>query len=163
MRTIIFVFLLLNIIICSKSIAQTNDIYPLEEITIRRSFLFGPKYFQGGNRLRAAELKDTLRSNSKAYKIYKTTIAPKAIGNLFSFAGGFLLGWQLAEARKQGGGDVTALLASGALILSGAAFDSYANQNRKVAIKVYNKGLNAGSMGEAINLSFKGNGLCLSF
>jgi hypothetical protein len=50
--------------------AQEDNLYPKEEIIIRKSFLFGPTYFQGKNRLRATALRDTIKSNPKAYNVF---------------------------------------------------------------------------------------------
>jgi hypothetical protein len=150
---------------CTNSFAQGEKAIAYQEITVKKSILLGQRYYQSNKRLKSSYLRESLQSNEQAYSLYKKTTTPRVIADIFGFAGGFTLGWQLAEGSKPGGGEVLPVILGCAGILAGLMVEANVNKNRRIAVGIYNKGLKNGSssLHEDVNLSFTGNGIRLTF
>jgi hypothetical protein len=163
MKSILTILFLMLFVSNSIGYGQSENAQT-EEISIKKSILLGPQYYQGEDRISTVEVGSLLKSNPKAHKLLKQTSFPKVLGNVFGAAGGFIIGWQLASIES-GRRDVLPIIIGSASILSGLVFESYANKTRRVAIGIYNKGLQNSETGylEQPYLHFTGNGICLTF
>ena len=128
----LFVILILNSIF---GYSQTNS----DSIQIQQRL--GKVYLQHGKLLSTNELHNLLEKNDSAYievKKAKENIAPMY---LFSFAGGFLIGWPLGTAL--GGGKPQWGLAGGGLLLVLCAIPFQIGYNKHIgnAVMIYNSKL----------------------
>jgi len=122
----------------------------------------GVVFLQNGQRLTPRKLLQITASNPEAHREMKAAKGNYDAGAIFSFAGGFLVGWPLGTAI--GGGDPNWTLAAvgAGLIVTSIPFSAtYSKQSRK-AVEIYNDGLRQAAAGSVeVRLGRTPNGLGL--
>ena len=137
-----------------------------DSITMKKVF-GGYKFYLGDRILNMSNLINTMRPNEQAYYEIKAAQSTYTIASIFSFAGGFLVGWPLGTAIA--GGDPNWTLAgigAGLIIISIPITQKFIKQT-KGAVKTYNQGLQAGSLWNNTELKLSmtsyGAGIILKF
>jgi len=112
---------------------------PQDTITIKKGF--GTVFMHKGKRLTTRQLSDRVKENPEAFKLMSKAKSNQAIGSVFGFAGGFLVGWPLGTAI--GGGDPNWTLAAVGAGLIGVSipFNAAYNKHATNAVHIYNEGL----------------------
>ncbi len=125
----------------------------------------GYKFHQGGRSLNMNQLVQAMEINEEAYKQIKSAQSTYTIGMIFSYAGGFMIGWPLGTAI--GGGEPNWTIAGigvGLAIITIPISQSF-NKKAKRAVETYNGGLQMSSFWDKnrLNLSLTQNGIGLTF
>jgi len=101
----------------------------------------GTVFQQNGKNLVTRDLVEITSSNPEAYKEMKTAKGNLDAGNVFGFAGGFLIGWPIGSAIS-GTEANWALAGIGAgLIVVSIPFTAGFNKHARNAVSIYNSGL----------------------
>jgi hypothetical protein len=152
-------FILLLLIIMTKLSSQST-----QEITIENSIF--SRYYLGYERIDGPSLGRVLKSNPKAYRVYRATIVPKVSAHIFGISGGFLVvrGFYL-NAQDRVNKEKSSIYLGCGLSMIGIILRSYSGIFRKAAIREYNSGLHKGfgKNKDQIHFQFSGNGICFSF
>lgn len=123
------------------------------------------QFYQGEQCLSMKQLVSAMKPNEQAYKQIKSAQASYTIAMVFSYVGGFLIGWPIGTAI--GGGDPNwAMAGIGAGCIAVAIPLSHrVNIKTKQAVDTYNGGLQTSSFWDKseLNLSMTANGIGLSF
>jgi len=129
--TISIIFCLIAIVSFSQEIADSIEIKQKN----------GKAYFQHGERLSHDDLRSLLELNEDSYKEFKKAKANLFPVYLFSFAGGFLIGWPLGSALA--GNQPQWWMAAGgvALILGSIPFQINYTKHLYKAVTIYNSNL----------------------
>lgn len=125
-----------------------------DSITLRKKT--GTIYVQNGKILTPKQLLAITKVNPEAYSLMKKAKSNYDAANVFSFAGGFLIGWQVGAAI--GGRDANwgvAGLGAG-LVVVAIPFSVAYSKHVKNAVSNYNNGLSQAGL-RKINFS---TGLC---
>jgi hypothetical protein len=130
-----------------------------EKLTIGKDF-WGYKYYEGTAKISKQEAMRRLEANPEALKLFTQGNANLAPAGIFSFAGGFMIGWPIGQAIA-GKQDPQWALAAGGLALSivGYSFDKSFHNKANKAFDLYNTGRTATSFHFNINSS----GLSLAY
>jgi hypothetical protein len=116
------------------------------------------KFFQGTRLLRPKEVLHIMESNEAAHAAFKKAMGNYNASMVFSFAGGFLVGWPVGTAIA-GGDPQWGLAAAGVgLILVSIPFTSGFTKNANIAIDIYNKD-SAKSYSPKLYIGFRGAGV----
>ncbi|MCG6190790.1 hypothetical protein [Maribellus maritimus] len=127
----------------------------------------GYQFYQGEQRLNMNQLVKIMKPNELAYKQIKSAQSNYTMAMIFSYAGGFMVGWPVGTAI--GGGEPNwALAGIGAgLIAVSIPISSGFNKKAKLAVDNYNEGLPTSSFWDKSELKLamteNGFGLVLSF
>jgi len=95
-------------------------------------------------KLNPKQLLAIMQGNPESYQIMKVAKSNYDVGNVFGFAGGAVVGWQLGALAGGGGrkANWTSVGIGGALIVAGLPFLSVYLKHAKKAVASYNNGLN---------------------
>lgn len=134
-----------------------------DSITMKKVF-GGYQFYQGERLLKMSELTSTMVLNNEAYKQIKSAQSTYTMATIFSYAGGFLVGWPLGTAI--GGGEpnwTLAAIGAGLIVVTIPITQSF-NKKAKQAVDTYNGGLQTSSFWDRneLNLSLTGNGIGLT-
>ena len=124
----------------------------------------GYRYYQGVKQLEKNELAGVLKSNGQAANQLQSAQSTYAAAMIFSYTGGFLVGWPVGTAL--GGGKPEWILAGVGAGLIAIAIPMSRSYNKKVklAVDTYNNGLKTSSFrnNTELRLSMTGNGIGLT-
>lgn len=158
MKRITLLFTLLTI-----GLALTFGQAPSDTIIAKKVF-GGYQFSQGEKTLTMNQLVSTMETNEQAYKQIKAAKSSYSMAMVFSYAGGFMVGWPIGTAI--GGGEPNwALAGIGAgLIMITIPINQSFNKKAKLAIDTYNEGLQTSSFWDKseLKLSVTGNGMGLT-
>ncbi len=127
----------------------------------------GYEYYQGDLLLTATQLDSVLYSNDIAYELMGSAHNLNNLGKVLGYIGGFLIGWPLGTAVG-GGEPVWALAGVGAgILIVSIPINLKAKKKSKLAIDIYNRGLQTSSFWSKSELKFtmtnNGIGLTMKF
>ena len=150
-------FFVITCLLSINCFAQSNS----EPILIKKSM--GTYFELKGEKLTQRALSNILKSNPEAFKYMEKANSNMVPGTIFSFAGGFLVGWPIGTAIGGKEDPNWALAGIGAgLIAVSIPFAIGYNKNAKKAVNIYNEGLKQTSLNSThLNFCFTGNGLGL--
>lgn len=137
-----------------------------DSISVKKAF-GGYQFYQGKNRLNMKQLVNTMKPNEEAFSQIKSAQSSYTMASIVSFAGGFMMGWQLGTVV--GGGEPNwAMAGIGAgLVVVSIPISQKFNKQAKQAIDTYNQGLQTTSFWNRSELRFStqanGVGLTLIF
>jgi len=131
-RSILLLFLLLNAIL---SFSQSTS----DTIEIRQRI--GKVYMQNGKVLPDAKLYKLLNTNDKAALEVDRAKANLAPMYLFSFAGGFLIGWPIGVALAKGDPNWFMAVGGVGLLICSVPFQMGYNKHILKAVTIYNSDL----------------------
>ncbi len=125
-----------------------------DSITIKKMF-GGCKFEQNGKSLSFNKMLEQMRSNPEAYNYMNRASGNAGIATLFSYAGGFLVGWPVGTAL--GGGKPNWSLAGigGALICITIPISNSINKNTEKAVAIYNGTVKAQTTNTSMDIKFK--------
>ncbi|MCF8303691.1 MAG: hypothetical protein K9I94_10495 [Bacteroidales bacterium] len=105
-----------------------------------------------GSVLTPAQLKGKMRGYPQAYDYMQKAKTNADVANVFAYAGGFLIGYQLGSLI--GGGEFNAAVAGagGRLILVAIPLVSGYNKNALKAVKIYNQKLSEQAPGDEASM-----------
>ena len=134
-----------------------------DSISIKKVF-GGYQFYQGEQRLNMNQLVNSMKPNDLAYKLIKSAKSSYSMAMIFSYAGGFMVGWPLGKAI--GGGKPSWAIAGigiGLFIIAIPINQSF-NKKAKQAVKTFNGGLQTSSFWDKseLKLSMTGNGIGLT-
>ncbi|MDB5012543.1 MAG: hypothetical protein JWQ25_745 [Daejeonella sp.] len=109
--------------------------------SIQTKKAFSTFYLQNGKILSPKQLLKTTETNPESYKEMKIAKSNADIGQVFSFSGGFLVGYSLGGVIG-GKPNWTPALIGGGLIIASIPFSSAYAKHAKAAVKIYNQGMN---------------------
>jgi hypothetical protein len=143
------------LLILSLLFLQTNIVFgqsTSDSITIVKKGL-GTSFYYNTKKLTTKELTEITRSNSEAFQEMTSAKTNQAVGTVFGFIGGFLVGWPLGTAI--GGGDPNWTLAAvGAGFIGVSIPFSIAYTKRATrAVDIYNADLRTASVNK-LQLNF---------
>jgi hypothetical protein len=121
-------------------------------------------FFQDGKSLNYKELKEELRVNPGAFRMYKSGRFGLSAGKGFAFVGGIMVGWPLADAVMKRDPNWTIFgIGAGALAISLVLYESGAKKAEE-GVGQYNEGLPYAGVHShtELRLVSNGNGLGLS-
>lgn len=158
MKRIVIILTLLTVSL-NFAFAQTET----DSISVKKVF-GGYQFYQGESRLNMKQLVNTMEPNVEAYSQIKSAQSSYTMATIVSFAGGFMIGWQLGAAI--GGGDPNwAMAGIGAgLVAVSIPISKKFNNQAKQAVDTYNQGLQQTSSfwnRSELRFSMTGNGLGL--
>jgi len=131
---------------------------PADSISVRKTGL-GTVFQQNGRNLNGRDLVEITKSNPDAYKEMKIAKGNLDAGNVFGFAGGYMVGWPIGTAIA-GGEPNWALAAIGAgLIIISIPLSTGYTKHAKNAVSIYNSGLKQSRIDKVKSyLGFTSNG-----
>ena len=146
----------------ATSFAQTDT----DSIYLKKVFGSYQFYFHN-QKLSLSQIKNVMSSNELAYEQIKAAQSTNAIGMVFAYAGGFLVGWPLGTALGGGEPNWAAAGAGVALIAVTIGVNKSYNIKAKRAVDTYNNGLGATSFWDRselrVGLTANGGGLIFRF
>ena len=156
-RTFIFLILLMSL---SQLFAQNQA----DTIEVKKGL--GISFRQNGKNLSARQLINITQSNAEALKEMKIAKSNYGPASVFSFAGGFMVGWSIGTAI--GGGQANWGFAGIGVGLIGLSipFSSAYSKHAKNAVRIYNAGLNPTAMNKvdfSLGLTCNGIGVQMKF
>ena len=133
MKSTIFIFAGFFILNANVLFAQTQK----DTIEVKKA-----NFVMNEKKLKPKELLTIMQDNPESYQMMKIAKTNYDVGNVFGFAGGALIGWQLGAIT--GGRKINWMPfgIGGALIVAGLPFSSAYIKHAKKAVSVYNKDLN---------------------
>ena len=163
MKKVLLFLTVLFVIGLSSVYAQTVK-YPIE---IEKGFL-GHTYSQNGIPINSVwQMKNMVGRDELALNQLKWASADAIIGYVFSYAGGFAIGWELGYLIAGKKMDTPVLLAGAGSIGVGLLFSYLADRRMVKGASIYNDNLGTTSYGYPVELDFglvpSGVGLTLSF
>jgi hypothetical protein len=143
----------------SNVFGQTEN----DSITMKKVF-GGYQFYQGEQRLNMNQLVNTMKANEQAYKQIKSAQSTYTMAMIFSYAGGFMVGWPLGTAI--GGGEPNWAIAgvgAGLLVIAIPVSQSF-NKKAKQAVGTFNGGLQTSSFWDKneLKLTMTGSGIGLT-
>ena len=158
MKKIAIILILLTVSM-SFTFGQTVS----DSISMKKVF-GGYQFYQGEKRLNMNKLVNTMKPNEQAYKQIKSAQSTYTMAMIFSYAGGFMIGWPLGTAI--GGGEpnwAMAGIGAGLIVVSIPISQSF-NKKAKQAVETFNGGLQTSSFWDKneLKLSITGNGIGLT-
>lgn len=146
----------------SNAFAQTQK----DSITIKKVF-GGYQYYQGEQILNMSQLVDKMKPNEQAYEQIKSAQSTYTMAMIFSYAGGFMIGWPLGTAIAGGKPNWEIAGIGAGLVVIAIPFSQSFNKKAKQAVDKYNSGLHTSSFWDKHDLKFSvtgnGFGLTLNF
>ncbi|MBW7914003.1 MAG: hypothetical protein H3C54_09990 [Taibaiella sp.] len=119
----------------------TENVTPAQDtIKILKNF-WGTTYHEGWKQINLKRLSNIVKPNEEAYKYIQKARAHNAVANIFAFAGGFAIGWSLADIAIKGEVTPGVLIAGGAATLISIPFSMSAAAHTKMAVEKYNHDL----------------------
>lgn len=134
-----------------------------DSISMKKVF-GGYQFYQGEQRLNMNQLVKTMKPNEQAYKQIKSAQSTYTMAMIFSYAGGFMVGWPLGTAL--GGGEpnwAMAGIGAGLIVVAIPISQSF-NKKAKQAVDTFNSGLQTSSFWDKneLNLTMTENGIGLT-
>ena len=141
---------LMGIIMSVSMFSQTTN----DSIKVTKMF-GGYKFEQNGKTLTYSKMLEQMQSNPEAYNYMKKASDNVGLATVFSYAGGFLLGWPIGTAM--GGGKPNWSLAGvgGALLCITIPISSSINKNAAKAVALYNGGQKSQTPNTSLDMKFK--------
>jgi len=153
--TVIIAFLAISI---ASAFGQSTA----DSITMKKEF-GGQQFYQHGYRLNIKQLTSVIKTDEQAYKELRSAKAVYTTAMIFSYAGGFMVGWPIGTAI--GGGEPNWVLAGIGAGLIVVAFSLSKSSNKKSlqAVDTYNSGLGKSAFWDKreLKLSMTGDGIGL--
>jgi len=122
-----------------------------------------PKYYYGDMKLNMAKLVNIVGTNFAAYPEIKAAQSTQTLADVFAFAGGFIIGYQVADIFF--GKDPNLILSGIAVVLIGISFpiDKKAERQTLQAVGTYNSGFRTSSLENSggLNVAMTQNGIGL--
>jgi hypothetical protein len=154
--------IIISFLMCASLPLVSNAQTLSDSITIK-----GHLFYQGGKKLKMNQLVNTLQSNEEAFQQIKIAQSSYNTAAVFSFAGGFLIGWTIGSVLGGSGEEPNLVLAGigGGLMAISLPFQHKFKNEAKQAINIYNNGLQTTSFKDKRELKFllTGNGVGLAF
>lgn len=142
MRTLIITFFATLLSIQSRAQDTATDNTPPTQDTIKiLKGTWGTTYHEGWRQLNMRQLSRIIESNNEAYNHLRKAKANNTIASVFAFAGGFAIGWSLADIAIKGEVSPGVLIAGGAAILVSIPFGITTSAETKKAVEQYNHDL----------------------
>jgi len=143
---------------------KTTDISTHTELSFTSGMWKKGGVLKNGAIIKPAEVRDIMSGNNKALETYNGGKALTTVGNVFSFVGGGLIGWDLGS-RLGGGEGNGALLAAGGISIGVGLIMFLAGENKmKTSVQLYNsKASNTTSYQINFGFTQTGVGLCMRF
>lgn len=147
--------------IAFSSIAQ--DIKPSDQQltdTIRMEKKGGYKFYQGQQLLKIKDLKSILKTDELAYREFKSANSSSTIGSIFSYAGGFLIGWSVGTAisGREKANWTPAAIGAGLVGIS-IPFAIKANKKVKKAVETFNRSCTDRKNASLFEIKLNGTGV----
>jgi hypothetical protein len=121
------------------------------------------KYYYGDMKLNMSKLVNIVGTNFAAYPEIKAAQSTQTLADVFAFAGGFIIGYQVADIFF--GKDPNLILSGIAVVLIGTSFPIYKKAARQTiqAIGTYNNGFRTSSIENSggLNVAMTQNGIGL--
>lgn len=158
MKRILILMSLLSVCL-TYSFGQTVN----DTISMKKVF-GGYQFYQAGKRLNMNQLVTAMKPDEQAYKQIKSAQSSYTMAMIFSYAGGFMVGWPIGTAIG-GGKPNWAMAGIGAgLIVVAIPISQGFNKKAKLAVGTYNHGLQASSFWDKseLKLSMTANGIGLN-
>lgn len=137
-----------------------------DSISMKKVF-GGYQFYQGEKRLNMSQLVNSMKTNEQAYKRIKSAQSTYTMAMIFSYAGGFLVGWPIGTAIGGGEPNWTMAGIGAGLIVVSIPISQNFNKKAKQSVETYNGGLQTSSFWDKneLKLSMTGNciGLTLNF
>ena len=133
MKTTIFLFSSFFILNATVLFAQIQK----DTIQIRRA-----SFVRNEKKLNPKQLLVIMQGNPESYQMMKVAKSNYDVGNVFGFAGGAVVGWQLGALAGGRKANWTSVGIGGALIVAGFPFSLAYLKHAKKAVAGYNNGLN---------------------
>ncbi|MBR5964321.1 MAG: hypothetical protein IK000_09290 [Bacteroidaceae bacterium] len=112
----------------------------VDTISIQKKGL-GYSYTMGSRMLTGNNIASILKSNEKAYKMYKGAYWISYLSYPFAYAGGGLLGYEVADILLGKQLDTKRLAIGGACLVTAIGISSIAEWKLKKSVEKYNEGL----------------------
>ena len=126
-------FTAILMLFASLSFAQNQT----DSITVKKKGV----YLQNGKILKPKELLEITKNNPEAYALMKKAQTNYAFANVFSFTGGFMIGWQLGSLIGGGEANWGVAGAGAGTILIAIPFSSAYIKHSQNAVDLYNADL----------------------
>jgi hypothetical protein len=110
-----------------------------DTIEVRKAL--GVIFLQNGKKLAPRNLLEITKSNAESYNEMKKAKSNFDVGNIFGFAGGFMVGWPIGTALGGGEPNWTLAAIGAGLIVISIPFSSAYSKHAKNAVGIYNNGL----------------------
>ena len=158
MRKLAFIITILTLGLSNVFAQSEND-----SITMKKVF-GGYQFYQGDKLLKVNQLVNVMKPNEQAYKQIKSAQSTYTMAMIFSYAGGFMIGYPLGTAL--GGGEpnwAMAGIGAGLIVVAIPISQSF-NKKAKQAVETYNGGIQTSSFWDKseLKLSMTGNGIGLT-
>ncbi len=158
MKKIAFILTLLVVNITLTYAQNVSD-----SISVKKVF-GGYQFYQGDEILNMNQITATLNSNELALKQLKSARVSSTIAYIFTYAGGYLVGWTIGTALR--GDDPEWIMAGmgAGLIAVGIPFNMLYINKVKQAVDTYNGGYKKNSFWDnsELKLSYTANGVGLT-
>lgn len=142
----------------------SNETQVTDTIKTLKGF-WGTTYHQGWKQVSLKQLSKIVEPNEEAYAYIKKARANNTAASIFAFAGGFALGWSLADIALKGEVSPGVLIAGGAAILVSIPFSISTSAYTRKAVEQYNHDiLHPGTAYRKpeLQFGFTGNGVGLA-
>ena len=134
--------------------------------TISMKKVFGSyQFYQGEQRLKMNQLINTMKPNEQAYEQIQSAQSTNIIAIALSSAGGFLIGWYIGDALREGGSNWNMIGIGAGLVVVSIPISHNFNIKARQAVETYNSGLLQTSSfwdKNELKISFSGNGIGLT-
>ncbi|NLB63609.1 MAG: hypothetical protein GX801_05810 [Fibrobacter sp.] len=137
---------------------------PNKPISVQEKFA-GYALYQDGKLLNTKQIDELMATNQEAHKLFKSSKNTNIVTTIFSYTGGFAIGYSLGYALTSGDGLMLELIGIGAVCIAIAIPISKSAQKKGLAaVDAYNQGLEKKSFLEKteVYLQTSGNNLALS-
>ncbi len=133
---------------------------PSDSITVKKRF-GGYVFYQDDKMLNMRQLIKIMEPNELAYKEIKSARSANTIAMIFSYTGGFLIGYPLGTMLGGEEPNWTIAGIGAGLVAIAIPFGIKSNNHAKNAVDFYNRGLETGSFQDnyEFNLVLTGNGI----
>ena len=153
MRKITYLLIGMLFLDCGILKAQEQN-----EIEIKQNL--GVMFLQNGKKLTPKQLVEITKVNPEAYQEMKIAKSNHDIGSIFSFAGGFMLGWTLGSVLTDEEPNIAIAGVGAGLLIISIPFSTSYSKHAKNAVGIYNNGLTQSGMRKLdFDLGFTASGI----
>lgn len=159
MRKIAIIIALLALSM-SFTFGQTDS----DSITMKK-VLGSYQFYQGEQRLKMSQLINTMKPNEQAYEQIQSAHSNYIIAIALSSTGGFLIGWYIGGALREGGSNWNMIGIGASLVVVSIPVSNNFNIKARQAVETYNSGLLQTSSfwdKSELKISFSGSGIGLT-
>lgn len=120
----------------------------------------GVMFLQNGKKLTPKQLVEITKVNTESYQEMKIAKSNHDIASVFSFAGGFMVGWTLGSVLTGEEPNITIAGVGAGLIIISIPFSTSYSKHAKKAVGIYNSGLTQYGMRKLdFDLGFTASGI----